>query len=75
VADSSLQYDRQVEFPFYARAGAVEAWLVDLVRGEVDAHREPGRDGFCRAETRGRGDRLEPLAFPDLSLFVDGQLG
>src|SRR5262249_23990341 len=53
--------------PLYARAGAREAWLVDLVRDEVEAHREPGPEGFARS---GRGAGLSPAAFPDLSLSI-----
>lgn len=30
VADSTLQEDRKVKMPLYARAGIPEAWLVDL---------------------------------------------
>ena len=34
VADTSLQYDREVKLPLYARAGIPEVWLVD-VEGQV----------------------------------------
>ena len=75
VADSSLQYDRAVKLPLYARAGVQEFGLVDLVRDEVHMHREPTPEGFRHIERRGRGSRLEPLAFPDLVLPVDELLG
>ena len=75
VADSSLQYDRRVKLPLYARAGVREAWLVDLVRDEVEVHREPGPGGFRHVEQRGRGTLLQPSAFPDLSLSIDELLG
>ena len=75
VADSSLQYDRAVKLPLYAQAGVQEFWLVDLVRDEVHMHREPTPEGFRYIERRGRGSRLEPLAFPDLVLPVDELLG
>jgi len=75
VADTSLLYDRNVKMPLYARAGMREAWLVDLARDEVQIHREPGPAGFGRTEVRGRGTRLTPTAFPDLSLSVDELLG
>ena len=68
VADSSLQYDQAVKLPLYARAGVREVWLVDLVRNEVQVHREPTPGGFGFVERRGRGatrraDRVpRPLA-------------
>ena len=75
VADSSLQYDQTVKLPLYARAGVREVWLVDLVRNEVQVHREPTPGGFGFVERRGRGARVEPIAFPGLSLRVDELLG
>jgi len=75
VADSSLQFDRTVKLPLYARAGVPEVWLVDLVRDEVEVHGDPGPEGFRRTETCGRGTRLEPAAFPDVSLAVDDLMG
>lgn len=33
VSDTSLEYDRDVKIPLYARAGVPEVWIVDL-RGE-----------------------------------------
>jgi hypothetical protein len=75
VADSLLQYDQAVKLPLYARAGVREAWLVDLVRNEVQVHREPMPGGFGFVERRGRGSHVEPLAFPRLALRVDELLG
>ena len=75
VADSSLQYDQAVKLPLYARAGVREVWLVDLVRDEVQVHREPTPGGFGFVERRRRGSRVEPIAFPGLSLRVDELLG
>jgi Uma2 family endonuclease len=75
VSDGSLLYDRAVKLPLYARAGVREVWIVDLVRDEVEGHREPTPTGFAHAERRGRGARIEPAAFPDLALPVDQLLG
>jgi len=75
VADSALPYDQSVKLPLYARAGVREAWIVDLVRNEVEVHREPSTAGFRVNETRSRGARLQPSAFSDLSLSVDEVLG
>jgi Uma2 family endonuclease len=75
VADTSLPYDRQVKLGLYARAGILEVWLVDLVRNEVEVHREPTPEGYRREETFGPGSRLSPMALPDVSLSPAQILG
>lgn len=75
VADSSLQYDRAVKLPLYARSGVREVWLVDLVQNQVGVYRDPGPGGFGQAEHLGRGGRLAPGAFRDLSFSIDELLG
>lgn len=75
VAETSLPYDRGLKLQLYARAAVPEVWLVDLVRNQVEVHREPTRDGYQRGETLGPGDRLVPMAFPDVSLSPAEILG
>ena len=75
VSDTSLPYDRGVKLPLSARAGVGEAWIVDLEGAQVEVYREPAPDGYRRVETRGRGARLQPTAFPDLALAVADLLG
>jgi Uma2 family endonuclease len=75
VADSSLLYDRTIKLPLYARAGLAEVWVIDLVRDEVEMHRDPSPSGFRSSERRGRGAHLIPAAFADLSLPISEVLG
>ncbi len=75
VSDTSLPYDRGVKLSLYARAGVAEVWLVDLGGDKVEVYREPAADGYRHVETRGRGARLQPMAFPDLALAVVDLLG
>jgi Uma2 family endonuclease len=72
VADSSVEYDRQVKMDLYARNGVPEAWLFDLTQGALEAYRSPSPEGYL---IRRSGDRLSPLAFPDLLIEVDAILG
>jgi Uma2 family endonuclease len=44
VADSTLEYDLEVKWPLYARAGVGELWVIDVNRRELHVFREPERD-------------------------------
>ena len=41
VADSSLRLDRRLKSGLYARAGLAEYWIVNLVDGVLEVHRDP----------------------------------
>jgi Uma2 family endonuclease len=75
VADFSVEYDRDVKIPLYARAGIPEAWLVDLIQRAVEVYREPSGDRYRDVQILRSGDSLYPQAFPDFELTVDAILG
>ena len=75
VADASLDYDRAVKLPLYARAGIPEAWLVDVERPALTVHRAPSADGYRDVREARAGERLTLVAFPETSLAVDDCLG
>jgi len=75
VADSSLDFDRQIKLPRYARAGIPEVWLVNLNADLVEVHRDPMVDGYRTVEVRRRGEWLTPLAFPGHEVAVTEILG
>lgn len=75
VADSSLDYDRDVKIPEYARSGIREVWLVNLAGGTVEVYRNPGPSGFVDIRTCGRGMTVAAEAFPDVVIKVDEILG
>jgi len=41
IADSSLRLDRRLKGGLYARAGLAEYWIVNLVDGVLEVHRDP----------------------------------
>jgi len=43
VADTSLDFDRDVKVPLYAQSGIAEYWIVNLPERIVKVHREPTR--------------------------------
>jgi len=76
VMDSSVDRDRRVKLPIYARAGLVEVWLVDVEAETVEMRREPTIGGEYRGRrVASRGDTVGPLVFPDLELPVAALLG
>ena len=70
VGAPSAALDRRIKLPLYARFGIPEVWLVDLARETVRAYRDPAPTGYRTARTYRRGERLAPLAIPDLQLAV-----
>lgn len=75
VADTSGGSDRDVKLPRYASAGSLEAWLVDLEGDAIEAHRQPGPEGYGEVRTLRRGDTLGvPLVVAGV-ISVDAVLG
>lgn len=58
VADTTVESDRELKLPFYARKGIVEAWLVDLPGQAVEVHRSLGRRGYAEVRRLERGAHL-----------------
>lgn len=56
VSDSTLQYDRKVKLPLYARAGIPEVWIVDVngLRLTRYSHPEDGTYQVVRRAKRGQ---------------------
>jgi Uma2 family endonuclease len=70
VADSSLDYDRDVKRQLYARHGICELWIVNLVNGDVEVCRSPGPDGYASITAAGRTEVLEPERLPGARIRV-----
>ena len=75
ISDTTADYDRRVKMVLYSRYDIPEAWLVDLPRSVVEIYRDPSPQGYRQVLTLRRGDRISPLALPDLQLDVDAILG
>ena len=75
VSDTSLYYDRDAKLPLYARAGIPEVWIVDLAGQALERHTEPAEDGYRLVRQARRGEMLESIKLPALTLSVDAVLG
>lgn len=75
VADTSLEYDRNVKLPLYARAGIPEAWLIVLTKESIEVHSEPKNGKYQKLQRLKRGKKLTSATIPGLALNVDDILG
>lgn len=76
VADSSLDLDRGAKLSLYAEARIVDYWIVNVVDDCIEVHRQPAPAGsYADRLVIRRGDRLSPLALPDLALTAEDILG
>jgi len=67
VADTTVDYDRQVKADRYAAAGIPEYWLADLPGEAVDVFRQPEVDGYAERVRHRCGDELHLSALPDVA--------
>lgn len=75
VADSSLEYDRRIKAPLYARHGVVEFWLVDLEHREVRFFRQPLGEAYTDITASESPGRVPLLALPQVSIDLSGLFG
>ncbi len=71
VADTSLALDPEIKLSRYAEADILEAWLVDLVEDRIEAHSEPGLNGYRKTARSGRGEQVESATLPGLAFDAD----
>jgi len=72
VADTTLDYDRDVKRPLYAQAGISEYWILNIPEECLEVHRQPQPDGiYSSVQSLRRGERVEIAALPGLTLGVD----
>jgi Uma2 family endonuclease len=77
VAVSSLALDRTQKASLYARAGVADYWIVNLVEGVVEVHRDPARDAeapygwtYASVDVLSPGASIAPLAAPASRIAV-----
>ena len=71
VADSSINYDKEVKIPQYAAAGIAEVWLIDLNGNLLQVYRQPSAGEYQILLEFQPENRLHPLAFPEITFQVN----
>ena len=75
VADTSVDYDREIKVSLYARFGIGEVWVVDLPAERIEVYRGPGPEGYRQTRIVGADEHLAPEAFPHVALSAREILG
>ena len=75
VSDTTLRYDRDVKMPLYAQAGVPEAWIAEVNREEIIAHRDPVGGEYQEIRTYVKGESLSPVHLPEIIVRVDDVFG
>ncbi|MFB2769428.1 Uma2 family endonuclease [Pelatocladus sp. BLCC-F211] len=76
VADSSLNYDRDVKIPLYAKAGIADYWIINLGDNYLEYYSEPyqdnqGKYGYLNKRIVLANQVITLPCFPDLTLDLN----
>jgi hypothetical protein len=74
VSDTSLEYDRTRKARVYAKAAIAEYWIVNVVEGVLEVHRDPGPAGYRLVSRLTGGEAVSPLAADAVSVPVSDLL-
>jgi Uma2 family endonuclease len=75
VGDSSVEFDRQIKMPRYARGGVTELWLIDLPREVVVVYQDPLGDAYRHMQVFRRGEAIPVPAAEGALVPVESILG
>jgi Uma2 family endonuclease len=70
VSDSTLKKDRGRKARLYARSGIRDYWIVNIKEQTIEVFRDPVGSKFRSVTIFKEGQRIHPLAFPDVALDV-----
>lgn len=74
VAETTLDYDRDVKIPRYAQAGIPEVWLIDILNDVVVRYSQPASACYQDIQQIYGGQQITSLSIPGLVLNVDDML-
>lgn len=75
VSDTTVESDRQVKLPLYARAGIPEVWLVNLPDAELEIYAQPVAGEYRTRARAGRNEEVRARSIADLVITVNAVLG
>ncbi|AFZ14072.1 protein of unknown function DUF820 [Crinalium epipsammum PCC 9333] len=75
VADTTIEYDREVKLPLYASSGISEIWIINLNQEVIEVYRNPNNNRYESVQIFQRNSQIDIPAFANFSLAVDEILG
>jgi Uma2 family endonuclease len=75
VADSSVEYDRDIKIPLYAEAAIPEVRLVNLPKETIKIYARPVGDAYREIQIIKRGESLASKSVADLTIDAEAILG
>jgi Uma2 family endonuclease len=75
VSDSTLEYDRQIKLPLYARAGVPEVWIVNINEERVETFAEVSGGAYRTTASVARGEEVQSRSLANLRLCVSEIFG
>lgn len=75
VADTTIEFDRDVKLPLYAKASIPEVWLVDINSQCVEVYRQPNAVEYQSVQVLERGQVATIQAFPAVAIEINEILG
>lgn len=75
VSDTTLNYDRRIKLPLYARHDIIETWITNLAQNVIEIYTAPKNGIYTLQRIAQRGEQISPQAVPDFIVNVDAILG
>lgn len=75
VADTTIDSDRRIKVPLYAKAGIREVWLVNLPEEKIELYAEPSDGAYQVTEHFKRGEEAQAHSITDLRINVTQVIG
>lgn len=75
VADTTIEFDREIKIYLYTSSGIYEVWVVDINEQCLEVYRQHSIKGYQIIQKYCRGQSLTITAFPDISFTLDEVLG
>lgn len=72
ISHTSIEYDRYVKIPLYARHGIAEAWVIDIEAKRVHRFRTPRDGAYTDVSSVDRPGTLSPIALPLVAIDLAG---
>ncbi|HEY9824277.1 MAG TPA: Uma2 family endonuclease [Stenomitos sp.] len=70
VADTTIEFDRDIKIPTYAQENIPEAWLIDLNAEVVNIFQEPTAKGYLKHQCFKADQQLRIASFSDVQINI-----